>query len=91
MMNLLDACDGYATVFQSTGIDPSLNGDMRLRFELKISLARVAAIVVVECPLDVDGMRIVAFDQIAVVAIHGPYQVPERCAHTVRQAAPKSG
>src|SRR5512145_358181 len=91
MVNLLDSCHGDGTVFQPSGIDPALNGYMRLRFELKVSLARVIAIVVVECPFDIDGMGIVALDEIAVVAVHGSHQVSERRAHPVRQAASKSG
>ena len=64
---------------------------MRLRFELQVSLARIIAVVVLERPLDIDRMRIVSLDQIAVVAVHGSHQIGQGSAHAVGQAAPEPG
>ena len=64
---------------------------MRLRFELKVSLARFVAIVVFERPFDIDGMGIVPLDEIAVVTVHSSHQIGQGCTHAIGQAAPESG
>ena len=90
-VNFFNACQRQRAARESSSIDPLLNGYMRLRFELKVSLARIVAIVVFKRPFDIDGMRIVPFDEIAVVAVHGSHQIGQRHAHAVGQAASESG
>jgi hypothetical protein len=67
-MDLAKAFSGYGTSTQAARIDPALDADVRLGFELQIPLPRIVAVVVVERAFDVDGMRIVPLDEIAVVA-----------------------
>ena len=64
---------------------------MRLRFELKVPLAWIVAVVVLERPFDIDGMRIVPLDEIAVVAVHSSHQIGQGCTQAIGQAAPESG
>jgi hypothetical protein len=75
--------DGAA---KTAGIDPVLDSDMGFRLKLEIALARVVAVVVLECPLDIDGVRIVSFDEIAVVAIHRANEIGKGGYETRGQA-----
>jgi hypothetical protein len=45
-------------------VDPLLNGNMSLGFELEIALPGVPTVVALERALDIDGMGVVAFDQV---------------------------
>jgi hypothetical protein len=51
--------------FEAAFVDPSLDRDMGARLQLRITLPGVAAIVLFERAFDIDGMRIVALDQVA--------------------------
>jgi hypothetical protein len=62
-----------------------------LRFELKVAFPGVLAVVVSERALDVDGVGVVPFDEVAVVAAHRTHEIAERRAHTVGQRAPEPG
>ena len=73
--------DGVAPS-QATCIDPSLNRDMRLGFELEVALAGILAVVVFECPFDVHRMRVMSLNEIGIVAVHGPHQIGERGQQT---------
>jgi hypothetical protein len=68
-----------------------LDGDVGFRLELQVALFRLGAVVVVERPLDVDGVGVVPFDQVAVVAVHRPHQIGERAHDAFGQAAPEPG
>ena len=70
---------------QSSGIDPPLNAYMRFRFELKVSLGWIIAVVVLERLFDIDGMRVVAFNKIAVVAVHSSHQIGQGTLPLVRR------
>src|SRR5438477_5829078 len=61
-VNLTDAL-GFDSVAarQAAGINPLLNGDMRLGFELQIALAAIVAVVVLKGALDVYRVRVVTF------------------------------
>jgi len=59
-------------------VDPFLNGDMRLGFELKVSLFRIGAVVVPHRAFDVDGMGVMPLDEVAVVAVHRPHEIGKR-------------
>ena len=72
-------------------VDPLLDGNMGLSFELQVSLMRVGAKVVPECPFDIDRMGLVPLDQVAVVAVHRPHEIGERGHDAVRQALAESG
>jgi hypothetical protein len=77
-MNVADAFCRHGVAVQTATIDPTLDGDMRLRLKLEIALFRISAVVVLERPLDIDRVRVVAFDEIAVVAIHRSDEIGER-------------
>ena len=64
---------------------------MRLGLELQVSFFRVGAVVIPECPLNIDRMGIVSFDQVAVVAVHRPHQLSQRGQHAARQSVPETG
>ncbi len=76
---------------QAAGVDPLLDGDVRPGLELQGARADVRAVVVVQRSLDVDRVRDVAFDEVAVVAVHGPDEVCERREHAVRQPVTEPG
>ncbi len=50
-------------------------GDVRKCFLLQVPLALVGGIVVPQRAVNIDRVRIVPLDQVAVVDVHGPYQV----------------
>src|SRR5882757_8877508 len=89
-MNLANTVSAHGMALNSTPVNPLLNGDMSFRFELQVALARVLAVVVLECALDVDGMCIVSFDQVAVITIHRTHQAGECAADAFRQTPPES-
>ncbi len=76
--------------FQAALIDPSLDRDVRFRFELEVALPRVLAVVILERALDIDRMSVMPFDQVAVVAVHRPHQIGERGQQAFGQGAAKS-
>ena len=51
---------------------------MRPCFQLKIPARFIHVEVVVEGALDILGPRIVAFDQVRVIAVHDPHEIGER-------------
>jgi hypothetical protein len=53
-------------VLQVPAVDPALDRDMRLGFQLQIALARICAVVVFKRPLDIDWMGIVSLNEIGV-------------------------
>ena len=81
--------DGAA--FETAGIDPLLDGDMRFCFLLEVARFGVLAVVVLKGALDINGVRVVAFDQVAVVAIHRAHEVGERSQQAFGQGAAESG
>ncbi|VVS97004.1 hypothetical protein SPHINGO391_120027 [Sphingomonas aurantiaca] len=64
---------------------------MRSRFQLEVALGRVGAEVVLQRAFDIDGVRVVPFDKVAVVAVHCPDEVGEPGPHGGRQAAAERG
>ena len=66
-----------------------MNSYVRFRFELQIAFIGIFAIVVVQRALDINGVRVMSFDQIAVVAVHRPHEIGKRGRKALRQAAPK--
>ena len=89
-MNFPDRILRYCAPRHASRIDPFLNRDMRFGFELQVALARVVAVIVLQRPLDIDRVRVVTFDEIAVVAIHGAHEVGKRGPHALGQAASES-
>ena len=61
-MNLANAfgCDGAS--FQPAFINPFLDSNVGLRFELQVAFACVLAVVVLQGPFDVNGVRVVSLD-----------------------------
>src|ERR1700733_12540356 len=72
-------------------VDPSLNRDMSSRFELEIAFLRIGAVIAFECALDINGMGVVPFNEIAVIAIPRADEIGKRRHPAGRQAASKSG
>ena len=60
---------------------------MRARLFLEIPLFRIVTIIILHSPLDIDGMRVMTFDQIAVIAVHGAHEMSQRIDHPSRQSA----
>jgi hypothetical protein len=75
----------------SARIDPGLDIHVGAGFELQVSFGWILAVVVSERPLDIDRMRIVAFDEIAVVAVHRANQVGKPRHDPGRETAPQCG
>ena len=56
--------NGHGAARQSAAIDPALDCDVRPGFQLESALVRIRAVVVLHRTLDVDRMRVVAFDEV---------------------------
>ena len=69
-MDLTHGVQRCRSATQPTFINPLLDLNVRFGFELQIPLDDIFAVVVLKCPFDIDGMGVMAFDQIAVVAVH---------------------
>jgi hypothetical protein len=89
-VNLADPLLCGCPSLQAARVDPFLDGDVGFRLELQIALVRIDAVIVPERPLDVDRMGVVAFDQVAVIAVHRPDQIGQRREQALRQAAPET-
>src|SRR3972149_3370823 len=74
-VNFTNAIHSDGVSLQAALIYPALDADMRSRFKLEVAFADVAAVVVIQRTLTVDWVSIVAFYQVAVVAIHGTDQI----------------
>jgi hypothetical protein len=85
-VNLADALRSGGPPVQATLIDPLLDGDVGSRLQLQFALFGLGAVVVPERALDIDRVRIVPLDQVAVVAVHRPHETGEGADHAVRQA-----
>ena len=72
---------------EPAGVNPLLDCDMGFGFELEIALFGLGAVVALQCTLDIDGVCVVALDQVAVVAVHCPDESCERGVHTRWQAS----
>lgn len=72
-------------------VDPFLDRDMRFGFELKVSPRWVGAVVALHRAFDVDGMGVVPFDEVTVVAVHRPHEICQRLRDGGRQPAPERG
>jgi len=83
------AADGAAA--QAAGVYPLLNGDMRPGFALQIALFGVRAVLVSQGPFDLYRMGVVAFDEVAVVAVHCSNQIGQGLENPDREASAESG
>jgi hypothetical protein len=75
---------------QAAAVDPLLHRDVRFRFELKTTLAGILAVVVFQGAFDIDRVSVVAFDQVAVVAVHRPDKIGNRGQQALEQTPAKS-
>jgi hypothetical protein len=66
------------TTHDAAAVYPALDCDMRRSFELQVPLFRVLAVVVLEGALDVDRVRVVTLDEIAVIAVHRAHEIGKR-------------
>ena len=64
---------------------------MRLGFALKVPLLRISTVVVAHRALDVDGVGVVPFDEVAVVAVHRAHEIGKRLGDGRGQAAAEGG
>ncbi len=62
---------------------------MCFRFELQIALADILAVVVFLRPFDINRVRVVPFDEVAVIAVHRPHKVGKRGQQTLGQTTAK--
>ena len=89
-VDLLDAGHGNRPARQAAAVDPLLDGNMGGGLQLQVALARIIAVVFLQRAFDIDGMGVMPFDQVAVVAIHGAHEIGQRAAYAVGQAAPEA-
>ncbi len=82
-----DAVDRGGAASEAPVINPLLDGNMGPGLKLQIAFSGVCAVVLPEGALYIDGMRIVPFNEIAVVAVHRPDKIGQRCHDATRQAA----
>ena len=80
-----------AAAFEAAAVDPALDVDMRFGLQLEIAFFGVLAVVALEGALDLDRVGVVAFDQVAVVAVHRAHEIGERGQQALRQRAAESG
>ncbi|WP_230206739.1 hypothetical protein [Novosphingobium sp. Gsoil 351] len=90
-MGFLQARTRMSTAGEPALIDPLLHFDVRACFKLEVALDGVVAKVVAKGSLNVDRMSVMAFDEIAVIAIHSPNEVGQCSAHALGKAAAKGG
>src|SRR5580704_15339893 len=76
---------------QAARVDPLLDRDVSPRLELEVALAGVLAVVALERQLNVDRMRGMALDEVAVVAVHRTDQVGQRHQQAGGQGAVEPG
>lgn len=58
-------------------VDHALDLDMGARLELEVSPDAILGIVAGERPIDLDGMGIVALDEVGIIAVHRPHEVAQ--------------
>lgn len=68
-------------------IKPLLHRYVSLSFELKVAFMSIRAIIVFQGTFDIDGMSIVTFDEIAVIAVHRSHEISERRANARSETA----
>ncbi len=76
----MDFADGVrrdGAALETAAVDPLLDRDVRFGLELEVALLAVLAVVVLEGALDIDRVRVVPFDQVAVVAVHRAHEIGE--------------
>ncbi len=77
-MDFADGIGGDRAPIKAAAIDPLLDLDVGFRFDLKLSLFGVLAVVTFQGALNIDRVHIVPFDEIAGVAIHRAHEVGQR-------------
>ena len=80
-----------ARPLESSAVNPFLDGDVSFGFELEVALFGVVAVITLEGTFDVERVRVVPFDQIAVVTIHRADEVDEGGKQALGQRAAKAG
>lgn len=60
-----------------------------LASNLEIPLPGVLAVIVFQGAFNIDGMRLVPLDQVAVVAVYGPHEICQRRNQAWRETAAK--
>ena len=69
-MYLFECLDRRCAALQGAVVDPALDLNVGFRFKLEVTLLGVFAVVAFERALDLDWVRVVPFDEIAVISIH---------------------
>jgi len=90
-MSFLKASTRMGTAGESAPIDPLLHLNVRTCFKLEVALDGVVAKVVAKRSLDIDRMSVMSFDEVAVIAVHGPNEIGQCSAHALGKAAAKGG
>lgn len=65
---------------------------MKARASLRCcSACGIGAVIVLQRPFDIDGVRIVTFNDIAAIAVHRPHEIGQRSKYSGGQAAAEAG
>src|SRR5690606_2554800 len=89
-MNLADALAGGGATGQLSAIHPGLHRDVGAGFALQVALSRIPAVVALQGALDVHRMRVMSFDEVAVVAVHRPDQCGQGWDEAGRKRTPET-
>src|SRR5215469_10921934 len=90
VVDFADRVGGKGAAFEATRVDPLLDSNVRSSLKLEVAFFCVLAVVVFKGALDIDRMRVVSFDQIAVVTVHRADESSERDQQTLGKRAAKS-
>ncbi len=72
-------------------VNPALHFDMGNRFLLKVAGLWIRTLLPEERPLDFDGVGVMPFNEIGIIAIHFAHEFGEGLDKPLRQAAAKFG
>src|SRR5713226_5534622 len=89
-MNVANRSNRRRASFYAATVDPALDDDVRLRLKLQVAFFGIAAVLVLHRALDVGGVRVVAFYQVGVVAVHRADEFRQRPDNSRRQTASES-
>ncbi len=83
--------DGGRLAGERAFVDPALGGDVRFGLFLQIAFFLVLAVVSSKRSFDIDWVRVVAFNEVAVIAVHRAHDIADGCDHAVGQAGSELG
>ena len=90
-MRFLQSLARGGSAIEAAGIDPFLRGDVRPGFQLQITLLGIFAEIRFQRALDVDRVRVVPLDQVAVVAVHRAHEACQGMVNASGKACSQGG